>query len=210
MAMPFMYHYDDSEVDKSQDSLIRFNLLEERTRDITNKIKITLTDLLHKAASISKSKNDLYGDIMDNSTRVLMYSLPTKLLMNTSKMFGDSIKGNLEDNTVLDVLTYALYIYKMLSNKDYSDLHPILHQLYEIIQQRQYEYNSADLVYDRLSMSDIASMIHIKAIRIKNLVNSLDKLDGNADIESFRTCVLDNIYDLMIYAAMIFLKLHRV
>ncbi len=205
-----MYHYDDSEVDKSQDSLVRVNLLEERTRDITNKIKIALTDLLYRATSVSQSKNDLYGDIMENCTSVLMYSLPTKLLMNTSKMFGDSIKGNLDDGTILDTLTYALYIYKMLSNRDYNDLNPILHKAYEIIQQRQYEYNSADLVYDRLSISDIASMIHIKAIRIKNLVNHLDKLHEDADIESFRTRVLDSIYDLMIYAAMVFLKLHRV
>lgn len=205
-----MYYYDDSEVDRSQNELTAVNLLNDRTYEIACKIKSVLTDLLHKAVFISESKKDLYGDIMDSDIRVLMYSLPTKLLMNSSKLFSDSIKGNVSEETILDILSYALHIHKMINGMDYKDLCPIIQKIYAIIDQRHYEYNRADLVYDRLSMPDIASMIHIKSIRIKNLINNLDKVHNDTSFEFVKLRIFDSIYDLMIYIAMIFLKMHRV
>ena len=171
------------EVDQSQSIFIKVTFINERTHFIAYKMKAALTDLLHKAISISNSKNELYGGIINNDVNVLMYSLPTKLLMNSSKLFGDSIRGNVQQETILDILTYALYIYRMVSGVDYSDLHPMLQTIYSIVEQRHYEYNSAKLVYDRLLTSDVASIIHVKAIRIKNLLGNLDKINKNIDSE---------------------------
>jgi hypothetical protein len=205
-----MYYYDDSEVDRSQDNLTAVNLLNKRVHEVAYKMKAVLADLLYKAMYISNSKSNLYGDIMNSDVRVLMHSLPTKLLMNSSKLFGDSIRGNVHQDTILDIVSYALHIYRMVSGTDYNDLYPMLQKIYAIVDQRHYEYNGADLIYDRLSMPDIASMIHIKSIRIKNLINSLDKIYSDVSFELVKSCIFDNIYDLMIYVAMIFLKVHRV
>jgi len=204
-----MYYYDDSEVDRSQDSLTAVNLISPRVREIAYKIKASLAGLLHKAVCIYKSKDDLYGDIMSNDVRLLVYSLPTKLLMNSSKLFGDSIRGNVQQETILDIISYALHIYRMVNGIDYNDLYPILQKIYAIVDQRHYEYNGADSIYDRLTMPDIASMLHIKAIRIKNLLNNFDKINNNAYDELVKPRIIDSIYDIMIYAVMLFLKLHR-
>jgi hypothetical protein len=206
-----MYHYDDSEVDRSQDNLTVVNLLNERVHEIAYKIKAALADLLYKAMYISNSKSELYGDIMNSDVKVLMYSLPTKLLMNSSKLFGDSIRGNVHQDTILDLISYALHTYRMFNDTNCNDLlYSMIQKIYTIVDQRHYEYNGADLIYDRLSMADIASMIHIKAIRIKNLLNSLGKINDSAYDELVKSRVFDNIYDVMIYAVMLFLKLHRV
>jgi len=66
------------------------------------------------------------------------------------------------------------------------------------------------LIYDRLSISDIASLVHIKALRIKNLVNSIDNIKDDIDIEKVKYSIFDSIYDLMIYVTMAFLKVYRV
>jgi len=194
-----MYYYDDSEVDRSQDSLTTVNLTNTRVQEIAYKVKASLASLLHKAVCISKSKDDLYGDIMSNDVRLLIYSLPTKLLMNSSKLFGDSIRGNVHQDTILDIISYALHIYRMVSRTDYTDyndLYPMLQKIYTIVDQRHYEYNGSDLIYDRLSMPDIASMIHIKAIRIKNMLNKPDKTNDNVYDELVKSHIIDSIYEL--------------
>jgi len=173
-------------------------------------MKDALTDLLHKAVSLSNAKSNLYGEIGDSDVKVLIYSLPTKLIMNTAKLFGDSIRGDIDEGTIIDIITYSLYIHSVVNGNDYRNIESILNDSYKIIQQRHYDYNSADLIYDRLSMSDITSMIHIKAIRIKNLLNNIDKSNDNGVIESIKSRIIDSIYDLMIYIAMAFLKLYRV
>jgi hypothetical protein len=83
----------------------------------------------------------------------------------------------------------------------------MLQKIYTIVDQRHYEYNGVDSTYDRLTMSDIASMIHIKSIRIKSLINNFDKVHNDATLELIKSRVFDNIYDLMIYTAMVFLKM---
>jgi hypothetical protein len=130
--------------------------------------------------------------------------------MNTAKLFGDSIKGTVDENNMIDIMAYSFYIYTLLNGNDCENIDQILSNIYKIIQERHYDYNSADLVYDRLSLSDIASMIHIKALRIKNLVNSIDKVKDDTDIEKVKHSIKDSIYDLMIYVTMAFLKLYRV
>jgi len=205
-----MYYYDDMEVDQSQSSFTKVQLMNDRTHFIDYKMKAAITDLLHKAISLSNSKNDLYGEIGDGDIKVLMYSLPSKLIMNTAKLFGDSIRGNVDENTIIDIITYALYIHSVVNSDDYRNIEQILKNIYNIIQQRNYEYNSADLIYNRLSISDIASLVHIKALRIKNLVNSIDKVKDDIDIEKVKYSINDSIYDLMIYVTMAFLKLYRI
>lgn len=205
-----MYYYDDMEVDQSQSDCIKIPAMNERTHLIAYKMKDALTDLLHKAVSLSNAKSNLYGEIGDSDVKVLIYSLPTKLIMNTAKLFGDSIRGDIDEGTIIDIITYSLYIHSVVNGNDYRNIESILNDSYKIIQQRHYDYNSADLIYDRLSMSDITSMIHIKAIRIKNLLNNIDKSNDNGVIESIKSRIIDSIYDLMIYIAMAFLKLYRV
>jgi hypothetical protein len=205
-----MYYYDDMEVDQSQSSFTKVQLMNDRTHLVAYKMKAAITDLLHKAVSLSNAKSDLYGEIGDIDVKVLMYSLPSKLIMNTAKLFGDSVRGTVDEATIIDIITYTLYIYSVLNGDDYRNIEQILKNIYNTIQQRHYEYNSADLVYDRLSISDIASMTHIKAIRTKNLLNRIDKLEANADIEKVKYSINDSIYDLTIYVIMAFLKLYRV
>ncbi len=205
-----MYYYDDMEVDQSQSDCIKIPAMNERTHLIAYNMKDALTDLLHKAVSLSNAKSNLYGEIGDSDVKVLIYSLPTKLIMNTAKLFGDSIRGDIDEGTIIDIITYSLYIHSVVNGNDYRNIESILNDSYKIIQQRHYDYNSADLIYDRLSMSDITSMIHIKAIRIKNLLNNIDKSNDNGVIESIKSRIIDSIYDLMIYIAMAFLKLYRV
>ena len=208
IAIP-MYHYDDMEVDQSQSNLTKISAMNDRTNLIAYKMKAALTDLLHKAISLSNAKSDLYGEIGDGDVKVLMYSLPSKLIMNTAKLFGDSVRGTVDKNTMIDIITYSLYIHSVVNSDDYRSIEQILKNIYNIIQQRNYEYNSADLVYDRLSISDIASMVHIKAVRVKNLLNGIDKVREDIDGEKVRHSINDNICDLMIYIAMAFLKLHH-
>ena len=210
MITDYMYHYDDMEVDQSQSSLTKVPYMHDRTNLIAYKMKAALTDLLHKAISLSNAKSDLYGEIGDGDVKVLIYSLPSKLIMNTAKLFGDSIKGTVDENNMIDIMAYSFYIYTLLNGNDCENIDQILSNIYKIIQERHYDYNSADLVYDRLSLSDIASMIHIKALRIKNLVNSIDKVKDDTDIEKVKHSIKDSIYDLMIYVTMVFLKLYRV
>ncbi len=209
VAIP-MYHYDDMEVDRSQSDFTKVSTMNDRTNIVAYKMKAALSDLLHKAVSLSNAKSNLYGEVGDVDVQVLIYSLPSKLIMNTAKLFGDSIKGNVDESTLLDIITYVLYIYSLTSSTDYRNIDQILHNVHQIIDQRHYDYNSADVIYDRLSITDISSMIHIKAIRIKNLINSIDKIKGDIDIEKVKYSVNDSIYDLMIYATMAFLKLHRI
>jgi hypothetical protein len=177
---------------------------------IIYKIKAALTDLLHKAVSFSDAKSDLYGEVGDIDVNVLIYSLPSKLIMNTAKLFGDSLRDNVDENTLIDIITYTLYIHSVINSTDYRNIDQILNHIHQIIHHRHYDYNSADVIYDRLSISDISSMAHIKAIRIKNLVNSIDKTKDDTHVERVRCSINDSIYDLMIYAAMAFLKLHHI
>ncbi len=210
MIANFMYHYDDMEVDKSQSDFTKVSTINDRTHFIAYKMKAALNDLLYKAISFSDAKSDLYGEVGDIDVKVLIYSLPSKLVMNTAKLFGDSIKGNVYESTLLDIITYSLYIYSLISSTDYRNIEQILHNVHQIIDQRHYDYNSADVIYDRLSVTDISSMVHIKAIRIKNLVNSIDKVKDDMDIEKVNYSIKDSIYDLMIYVTMVFLKVYRV
>jgi len=205
-----MYYYDDMEVDQSQSGFTKIPSMNDRTNLIAYKMKAALTDLIHKAISLSNTKSELYGEIGDVEVKVLIYSLPSKLIMNTAKLFGDSIKGTVDENNMIDIMAYSFYIYTLLNGNDCENIDQILSNIYKIIQERHYDYNSADLVYDRLSLSDIASMIHIKALRIKNLVNSIDKVKDDTDIEKVKHSIKDSIYDLMIYVTMAFLKLYRV
>jgi hypothetical protein len=205
-----MYYYDDMEVDQSQSSFTKVQLMNDRTHFMAYKMKAAITDLLHKAISISNSKNDLYGEIGDGDIKVLMYSLPSKLIMNTAKLFGDSIKGTVDENNMIDIMAYSFYIYTLLNGNDCENIDQILSDIYKVIQERHYDYNSADVIYDRLSISDISSIAHIKAIRIKNLVNSIDKPKDDTHVERVRCSINDSIYDLMIYVSMAFLKWYRV
>ena len=198
------------EVDQSQSGFTKIPSMNDRTNLIAYKMKAALTDLIHKAISLSNTKSELYGEIGDVEVKVLIYSLPSKLIMNTAKLFGDSIKGTVDENNMIDIMAYSFYIYTLLNGNDCENIDQILSNIYKIIQERHYDYNSADLVYDRLSLSDIASMIHIKALRIKNLVNSIDKVKDDTDIEKVKHSIKDSIYDLMIYVTMAFLKLYRV
>jgi len=209
IAIP-MYHYDDMEVDKSQSDFTKVSTMDDRTNIVAYKMKAALTDLLHKAISFSDAKSDLYGEVGDIDVKVLIYSLPSKLVMNTAKLFGDSIKGNVDESTLLDIITYALYIHSVISSTDYRNIDQILHNVHQIIDQRHYDYNSADVIYNRLSITDISSMVHIKAIRLKNLVNSIDKTKDDTSVERVIGSINDSIYDLMIYVSMIFLKMHYV
>lgn len=205
-----MYYYDDIEVDKSQSDCVKSPSMDDRTHFIAYKMKAALADLLHKAVSLSNAKSGLYGEFIDGDAKVLMYSLPTKLIMNTAKLFGDSIKGADDENTIIDIIAYSLHIHSLVNGCDYKDIEPILNNIHELIQQRHYNYNSADLVYDRLSVSDISSMIHMKAIRIKNLFNNINKFNENNDIEPVKSRIVDSVYDIMIYSAMLILKTHRI
>ena len=209
IAIP-MYHYDDMEVDQSQSNLTKISAMNDRTNLIAYKTKAALTDLLHKAISLSNAKSDLYGEIGDGDVKVLIYSLPSKLIMNTAKLFGDSLKGNVDENTLIDIITYTLYIHSVINSTDYRNIDQILNHIHKIMHHRHYAYNSADMIYDRLSISDISSMAHIKAIRIKNLINSIDKNKDDTDVERVICSINDSVYDLMIYAAMAFLKLHHI
>jgi len=210
MIANFMYHYDDMEVDKSQSDFTKVSTMDHRTNIIAYKMKAALTDLLHKAISFSDAKSDLYGEVGDIDVKVLIYSLPSKLVMNTAKLFGDSIKGNVDENTLIDIITYTLYIHSVINSTDYRNIDQILHNVHQIIDQRHYDYNSADVIYNRLSITDISSMVHIKAIRLKNLVNSIDKTKDDTYVERVIGSINDSIYDLMIYVSMIFLKMHYV
>jgi hypothetical protein len=205
-----MYHYDDMEVDRCQSDFTKVPTMNGRTHFIAYKMKAAITDLLYKAISLSNAKSNLYGEVGDIDFKVLIHSLPSKLIMNTAKLFGDSVRGTVDEATIMDIITYALYIHSMVNSNDYRNIEKILENIYNIIQQRHYEYNSADLVYDRLSISDIASMVHIKSIRLKNVLNNIDKTNDNADAELAKSSIIDSIYDLMIYTAMVFLKLHRI
>ena len=205
-----MYYYDDMEVDQSQSSFTKVPSMHEYNNLIIYKIKAALTDLLHKAVSFSDAKRDLYGEVGDIDVNVLIYSLPSKLIMNTAKLFGDSLKGNVDENTLIDIMTYTLYIHSVINSTDYRNIDQILNHIHKIMHHRHYAYNSADMIYDRLSISDISSMAHIKAIRIKNLINSIDKNKDDTDIEKAKYSIKDSIYDLMIYVSMVFLKLHRI
>jgi len=205
-----MYYYDDMEVDQSQSSFTKVPSMHEYNNLIIYKIKAALTDLLHKAVSFSDAKSDLYGEVGDIDVNVLIYSLPSKLIMNTAKLFGDSLKGNVDENTLIDIITYTLYIHSVINSTDYRNIDQILNHIHKIMHHRHYAYNSADMIYDRLSISDISSMAHIKAIRIKNLINSIDKNKDDTDIEKAKYSIKDSIYDLMIYVSMVFLKLHRI
>jgi len=202
-----MYHYDDMEVDQSQSNLTKISTMHDRTDLIAYKMKAALSDLLHKAISLSNAKSNLYGEVGDGDVKVLIYSLPSKLIMNTAKLFGDSLKGNVDENTLIDIITYTLYIHSVINSTDYRNIDQILNSTYEIIHHRHYDYNSADAIHDRLSISDISSMAHIKAIRIKNLVNNIDKAKDDTHFERVIYSINDSIYDLMIYVSMVFLKL---
>jgi len=207
MFVSFMYYYDDMEVDRSQSDFIKVSTVNTRTHLIGYNMKAALTDLINKAISLSNAKSDLYGEIGDGDVKVLIRSLPTKLIMNTAKLFGDSVtRETVDEATIIDIITYSLYIHSVINGDDYVNIEQVLKNIYNIIQQRHYEYNSADLVYDRVSMSDIASIVHIKAIRIKNLVNVFDKAKDDIDIEKTKYSINDSIYDLMIYTSMVFLK----
>jgi hypothetical protein len=210
MITDYMYHYDDMEVDQSQSSLTKVPYMHDRTNLIAYKMKAALTDLLHKAISLSNAKSNLYGEVGDGDVKVLIYSLPSKLIMNTAKLFGDSIRGTVDENIMIDIMTYSIYIHSLLNGNDYKNMDKILSVIHKIIQERHYDYNSADLIYDRLSISDIASLVHIKALRIKNLVNSIDNIKDDIDIEKVKYSIFDSIYDLMIYVTMAFLKVYRV
>jgi len=205
-----MYHYDDMEVDRSQSDFTKVSAMNDRTNLIAYKMKAALTDLLHKAISLSNAKSDLYGEIGDGDVKVLIYSLPSKLIMNTAKFFGDSLKGNVNENTLIDIITYTLYIHSVINSTDYRNIDQILNHIHKIMHHRHYAYNSADMIYDRLSISDISSMTHIKAIRIKNLINSIDKNKDDTYVERVICSINDSIYDLMIYVTMAFLKLYHV
>jgi hypothetical protein len=205
-----MYYYDDMEVDQSQSSFTKVQLMNDRTHFIAHKMEAALTDLLHKAVSFSNAKSDLYGEVRDIDVNILIYSLPSKLIMNTAKLFGDSIKGTVDENNMIDIMAYSFYIYSLLNGNDYKNTDHILSDIYKVIQERHYDYNSADVIYDRLSISDISSIAHIKAIRIKNLVNSIDKTKDDTHVERVRYSINDSIYDLMIYVSMAFLKWYRV
>jgi hypothetical protein len=205
-----MYYYDDLEVDRSQSDFVKVQSMNERVYFIAHKMEAALADLVYRAVSLSNAKSSLYGEIDNGDARVLMYSLPTKLIMNTAKLFGDSIKGNIDENTIIDIVAYSLYIHSLVNANDYKDIGLLLSNLHNIIHQRHYDYNSADLVYDRLSVSDIASVMHIKAIRIKNLFNHISNTNESNDIELVKSRIVDSVYDIMIYAAMVFLKLNRV
>jgi len=205
-----MYYYDDMEVDQSQSNLTKISAMNDRANLIAYKMKAALTDLLHKAISLSNAKSDLYGEIGDGDVKILIYSLPLKLIMNTAKLFGDSIKGNVDENNMIDIMAYSFYIYSLLNGSDYKNIDQILSEIYKIIQERHYDYNSADLIYDRLSISDIASLAHVKSIRVKNLLNSLDKINENTYSELVKPRIIDSIYDLITYTTIIFLKLHRI
>jgi len=207
MIAIFMYHYDDMEVDQSQSNLTKISTMHDRTDLIAYKMKAALSDLLHKAISLSNAKSNLYGEVGDGDVKVLIYSLPSKLIMNTAKLFGDSLKGNVDENTLIDIITYTLYIHSVINSTDYRNIDQILNSTYEIIHHRHYDYNSADAIHDRLSISDISSMAHIKAIRIKNLVNNIDKAKDDTHFERVIYSINDSIYDLMIYVSMVFLKL---
>ena len=205
-----MYYYDDMEVDQSQSSFTKVPSMHEYNNLIIYKIKAALTDLLHKAVSFSDAKSDLYGEVGDIDVNVLIYSLPSKLIMNTAKLFGDSLRDNVDENTLIDIITYTLYIQSVINSTDYRNVDQILNRIHKIIHHRHYDYNSADVIYDRLSISDISSMAHIKAIRIKNLVNSIDKTKDATHVERVICSINDSIYDLMIYVSMVFLKVYRV
>jgi len=205
-----MYYYDDMEVDQSQSSFTKVPSMHEYNNLIIYKIKAALTDLLHKAVSFSDAKSDLYGEVGDIDVNVLIYSLPSKLIMNTAKLFGDSLRDNVDENTLIDIITYTLYIHSLINSTDYRNIDQILNHIHQIIHHRHYDYNSADVIYDRLSISDISSMAHIKAIRIKNLVNSIDKTKDATHVERVICSINDSIYDLMIYVSMVFLKVYRV
>ena len=205
-----MYHYDDMEVDRSQSDFTKVSAMNDRANLISYKMKAALTDLLHKAISLSNAKSNLYGEVGDGDVKVLIYSLPSKLIMNTAKLFGDSIRGTVDENIMIDIMTYSIYIHSLLNGNDYKNMDKILSVIHKIIQERHYDYNSADLIYDRLSISDIASLVHIKALRIKNLVNSIDNIKDDIDIEKVKYSIFDSIYDLMIYVTMAFLKVYRV
>ena len=205
-----MYYYDDMEVDQSQSSFTKVPSMHEYNNLIIYKIKAALTDLLHKAVSFSDAKSDLYGEVGDIDVNVLIYSLPSKLIMNTAKLFGDSLRDNVDENTLIDIITYTLYIHSVINSTDYRNIDQILNHIHKIMHHRHYAYNSADMIYDRLSISDISSMAHIKAIRIKNLINSIDKNKDDTDVERVICSINDSVYDLMIYAAMAFLKLHHI
>ena len=207
MVTNYMYHYDDMEVDRSQSDFTKVATMNGRTHFIAYKMKAAITDLLYKAISLSNAKSNLYGEIGDGDVKVLIYSLPSKLIMNTAKLFGDSLKGNVDENTLIDIITYALYIHSVINSTDYRNIDQILNSTYEIIHHRHYDYNSADAIHDRLSISDISSMAHIKAIRIKNLVNNIDKAKDDTHFERVICSINDSIYDLMIYVSMVFLKL---
>ena len=195
------------EVDQSQSNLTKISTMHDRTDLIAYKMKAALSDLLHKAISLSNAKSNLYGEVGDGDVKVLIYSLPSKLIMNTAKLFGDSLKGNVDENTLIDIITYTLYIHSVINSTDYRNIDQILNSTYEIIHHRHYDYNSADAIHDRLSISDISSMAHIKAIRIKNLVNNIDKAKDDTHFERVIYSINDSIYDLMIYVSMVFLKL---
>jgi len=205
-----MYYYDDMEVDQSQSSFTKVPSMHEYNNLIIYKIKAALTDLLHKAVSFSDAKSDLYGEVGDIDVNVLIYSLPSKLIMNTAKLFGDSLRDNVDENTLIDIITYTLYIHSVINSTDYRNIDQILNHIHQIIHHRHYDYNSADVIYDRLSISDISSMAHIKAIRIKNLINSIDKNKDDTYVERVICSINDSIYDLMIYVTMAFLKLYRI
>ncbi len=205
-----MYHYDDMEVDRSQSHFTKVSSMNDRTHLVAYKMKAALTDLLHKAISLSDAKGNLYGEVGDGDVKVLMYSLPSKLIMNTAKLFGDSVREAVDENTIIDIISYSLYIHSVVEGDDYRNIGQVLNNIYNILYQRHHEYNSADLIYDKLSISDIASLVHIKALRIKNLVNRLDRLNDNTDAELVKSHIVDSIYDLMIYVTMAFLKLHRI
>jgi len=210
MITNFMYYYDDMEVDQSQSGFTKIPSMNDRTNLIAYKMKAALTDLIHKAISLSNTKSELYGEIGDVEVKVLIYSLPSKLIMNTAKLFGDSIRRTVDEDTIIDIISYSLYIHSLFSNNDYKNVDQILNNIYKIIQNRHYDYNSADVIYDRLSISDISSMAHIKAIRIKNLVNSIEKTKDDTYVERVISSINDSIYDLMIYVTMAFLKLYRI
>ena len=198
------------EVDQSQSGFTKIPSMNDRTNLIAYKMKAALTDLIHKAISLSNTKSELYGEIGDVEVKVLIYSLPSKLIMNTAKLFGDSIRRTVDEDTIIDIISYSLYIHSLFSNNDYKNVDQILNNIYKIIQNRHYDYNSADVIYDRLSISDISSMAHIKAIRIKNLVNSIEKTKDDTYVERVISSINDSIYDLMIYVTMAFLKLYRI
>jgi hypothetical protein len=205
-----MYYYDDTEVDQSQSGLVQAPCINDRAHFIAYKLKAVVTDLLHRALSLSNTKSILYGEVGDRDVKVLIYSLPSKLIMNTAKLFGDSIRGTIEEDNIVDIVAYSLYIYSIVSGDDYKNIDPVINHIHKLIQQRHYEYNSVDLVYDRLSTPDIASMVHVKALRIKNLLNVIDKVSGDTDSERVKYSIKDSIYDIMIYVSMVFLKMHRV